>query len=93
MKFYFHLDHRSEQVTDREGTDLVDLEAAKEEARAAIRDLAAVSLNAGRKFTLWSIRICSDSGEMLHEVPVSEVLVQVIPAEIIEQLPLIGRQS
>jgi hypothetical protein len=80
--FYFHLNYLRELIADPDGSELPDIEAAKTEARQGIRDIAAECLRAGREFTLWSIRICNEDGDLLAEVLVPEALNEVIPPHI-----------
>jgi hypothetical protein len=67
-------------VTDIEGTDLPDIEAAKAEARATIKEIAAEALRGGRKLTLLSVRIRSENGKVLGEVFVPEAVSDIMPA-------------
>jgi hypothetical protein len=77
--FFVHLNQSDRFVTDIEGTDLPDIEAAKAEASATIREIAAEALQSGRELTLLSVRICSENGELLGEVFTAEALSDLIP--------------
>ncbi|TDK29904.1 hypothetical protein E2F50_22185 [Rhizobium deserti] len=87
QRYHFHLNFLSSYVTDDDGTELPDLEAAKTEARQVIRDLAAEHLKGRREFTLHSIRICAENGDLLAAVPTSEALSEVIPPHIYKPSP------
>jgi hypothetical protein len=79
MKRYFlHLNFLRDYVIDPEGVELPDLEAAKTEARDTVRELAAHHLKVAKPFTLWSIRLCDDSGGLLAEVTAAEALNEVL---------------
>jgi hypothetical protein len=80
--FYFHLNHLRELIVDPDGSELPDLEAAKSEASQGIRDIAAECLRARREFTLWSVRICNEEGDLLAEVLSPEALNEVLTGHI-----------
>lgn len=67
QRLFFHLVYDN-QLDDPDGSELESLDAALEEARAIIRDRAASQLRAGAKFTLKSVRICTEEGRFLEEV-------------------------
>jgi hypothetical protein len=76
-RYFLHLKHLDELVPDCEGAQLESIEAAKDEARCAVRDMASQALQADTDFTLQSIRICNGNGEMLAEVSSQDVLAKV----------------
>ena len=78
QSYFFHLNYVRDYVTDRDGSLFADLEAAKAEARQIIRELAADVLKSHRKFTLNSIRICSDDGSLVASIHVPEALTEVL---------------
>ncbi|WP_092990059.1 hypothetical protein [Rhizobium sp. NFR03] len=78
QKYFLHLNYLRECVQDPDGAELPDLETAKSDARDTIREMAADALRAKRKFTLTSIRVGSESGQLLAEVSVAETLAEVI---------------
>jgi hypothetical protein len=83
QRFFFHINFTGKLVADPEGVEFADLDAAKNSARRAIRELAADSLAAQARFTLRSTRICSAEGEMLAEVFVPDAIREVIPADLL----------
>ena len=86
-RYFFHLHFLNELVTDPEGTELPDLEAAKTEARQFICEMAADYLRGGREFRLVSVRIYAEGKEMLTEVPVSEGLRKVLVPDVFMPSP------
>lgn len=76
-RYFLHLKHLDELVPDCEGAQLESIEAAQDEARCAVRDMASQALQADTDFTLQSIRICNGNGNMLAEVFSQDVLGKV----------------
>jgi hypothetical protein len=70
MPLYFlHYRTSTEPVTDPEGHELPDLEAALEEAIGGLRDIAADYVRHGRPLVLSDgIEILNDAGELLLTV-------------------------
>ena len=65
QRLFLHLKYLEKLITDPEGSEHVTIEDAKEEARGAIREIAAMHLRAKMNLTLWSIRIADEEGNML----------------------------
>ena len=82
-RYFFHLNHLRDYVLDEEGNDLPDVKAAMSEARQSIRDITADRLRAKEPFTLWSIRICDEDGQLLADVRVPDALGEVIPPAVL----------
>ena len=85
--YFFHLSYPRDYIIDPDGGELPDLEAAKSEARQIVRDLAAEALKSKRPFTLHSVRICSEDGSLLGDVPSREALSEVIPPQLFKSSP------
>ena len=52
IQYYFHLSTMTEElIKDEEGSDFADLNAAKEEALMAARELIADAVHSGRELT------------------------------------------
>jgi len=77
--YFIHMRFPDRVVVDPEGSDYEALADAEEEARQAIRDLTADYLRGGRKFEVWSIRVCDRHGDLLSEVFTADTLAEVIP--------------
>jgi hypothetical protein len=74
-RFFMHVREADELIEDLDGSDLPDLEAARAEATAAAREIAAEHLKTckalgARRFEIWD-----DAGRMLATVPFPEVPV------------------
>ncbi len=84
--YFFQLDFASETVDDLEGVEHPDLEAAKDEAREVIRELAAEYIKGKREFRLHSIRIFTDKArsQLQAEATAAEVLTEVIPQGLLD---------
>jgi acyl-CoA reductase-like NAD-dependent aldehyde dehydrogenase len=83
QRFFFHINFTGKFITDPEGVEFADLDAARNSALRAVRELAADSLAARAKFTLRSARICSEKGEVLAEIFVPEAIREMIPADLL----------
>lgn len=83
--YFFQLDFSSESVDDPEGLEHPDLEAAKDEAREVIRELAAEYIKTKQEFRLHSVRIFKDRArsQLQAEVTAAEVLTEVLPLGIL----------
>jgi hypothetical protein len=77
QRYFFHLKHLGELVPDLEGVELESLEAARDEAADSIRGMASEALLMGTDFTLQSIRICNEEGDVLAEVFSQDLLSKV----------------
>jgi hypothetical protein len=79
QRYFFHLDYLRELVSDPDGSELPNLDAAKNEACEAVRQIAANSLRSKTPFTLCSIRVCDEDEKLLSEVAASSVITEIIP--------------
>lgn len=84
QRLFLHLKYLEKLITDPEGSEHVTIEDAKEEARGAIREIAAMHLRAKVNLTLWSIRIADEEGNMLAEVFTSDTLREVMPPAFLD---------
>lgn len=67
MRFHFHICDPEGRISDEEGSELPDIAAARDEARATARDLAMDDLRGGRTVTDRRIEITAGG-------PVIEIL-------------------
>ena len=72
--FYFHMRDSDGLVEDPDGSELVDLEAAIEEAKAAARALVADRIQRNKRLRPTTIEITDEKGNVLHTVTFREVL-------------------
>lgn len=68
MRYFFHVVRPAGIVLDEEGSDCLDLEAARAEASASVRELLADDLRAGRLVEGRHIEIADEHGTTLDRV-------------------------
>lgn len=73
-RYFLSFDFAEETIADPDGGEASDLEAARDDARAAIREIAAQYLKAGIQLTLISITICDSDDRELAKVTAGEAL-------------------
>lgn len=73
-RFYLHLHNRTGLVPDEEGTDLPDLDAARQTAVDAIRDLISEEAKSGVIDLRGYIEIVEEAGEARARVPFSSAV-------------------
>jgi hypothetical protein len=73
-RFYFHIRNADEMTLDDEGTDLPDLNAARELAMASARELLANAIKEGRGRVPEGIVIADAFGRELATVPIRDVV-------------------
>jgi hypothetical protein len=74
MHLYVHVINDAERLTDLEGEDFPDLNAARREADQVARDLMAEELLQGRPLPLgWSVQIADAGGTIRHAVRFKDV--------------------
>jgi hypothetical protein len=66
--YFFHINHTHRRVEDPEGADFEFLEAAHQEAAAALRELIAAALKDGEPSTLEAIDVADHEGSVLATV-------------------------
>jgi hypothetical protein len=73
-RYFFHILHPdSSPVTDDEGAEFADLEAAKEEAAASIREMTAEAIKFGSKGAGLGMEIMDEAGKILSVINAKEV--------------------
>jgi hypothetical protein len=71
-RYYFHLDD-DEKLVDADGTDLVDVDAAREHAAAVARELTAHSFGLlDQSWSGWTMRVHDGSGLELFSLALSD---------------------
>ena len=73
-RYYFHIRNADDLLPDEEGTDLPDLNAARELALASARDLLGDAIKAGKEIVPESIVIADAHGQELMSVPLEHAL-------------------
>ena len=68
MRYYFHLRNPEELILDEEGSEYSDIEAAREEARASVRELAIEDIRNGKSPRGWRVQISDPDGALLDTV-------------------------
>ncbi|WP_051679961.1 DUF6894 family protein [Pseudorhizobium marinum] len=77
-KYFLHLRERDDLIRDLEGANFVDLNAARDESRQAIRDIVAEHIAAGEELTLQTIEICDEQGNHVATVSVASSISPTI---------------
>ena len=73
-RFYFHLRMDDKIITDQEGSDCLDIAAARLEALVAARDIVADAIRSGNDDTPEAFVIADSEGRELATVPLAVVL-------------------
>lgn len=76
--FYLHLRRSDGLVEDPDGSELADLEAALEEAKAGVRALVAESIRENKLLQPTTVEITDDKGNLLDTVTFREVLEEAL---------------
>jgi hypothetical protein len=74
MRYFFNVRDGEELVCDKEGSELPNLEAARQEARMSARDFAVDDLRAGHPVAARQIEITDSAGHMLETMQTRAVL-------------------
>jgi hypothetical protein len=82
--FFFDLNFLDSSVSDIEGSEFPDLDAAKREARQIVLELAADCIREQRVFDLCSVRIGNEYRELIADVKVADVLTDFLPAHVLK---------
>jgi hypothetical protein len=73
-RYFFHILHSDSQpVLDDEGAEFEDIEMAKSEAIASLRDLAADAVKHGKKVTGLAIQVTDAGGTITETVTTKEI--------------------
>jgi hypothetical protein len=78
-RYHLHLRFHARLVKDEEGSELPDLDAARHEARQALRDLVAEDISAGRPLRVRSVEICDEDGQDIATVSVAAAVSATFP--------------
>ena len=73
-RYYLHIRNADDVLLDEEGTDLPDLNAARELALASARDLLGDAIKAGKGVVPESIVVADADGQELMSVPLEHAL-------------------
>ena len=73
-RFYFHLKDGDRIITDEDGLDLPDLDAARREAILGARELLADAIKAGKSKVPDALVIADEAGRALEVVPLVDLL-------------------
>jgi hypothetical protein len=73
-RYCFHVRYADDMLPDDEGTDLPDLDAARELALASARDLLGDAIKAGKGVLPESIVVADADGQELMSVPLEHAL-------------------
>lgn len=73
-RFFLHIDDGTQRIEDEEGSELPDLEAAREEALAAARQLWAAAILAGQDIGARRFVVADGNGKVIDTVEVDDAL-------------------
>jgi hypothetical protein len=73
-RYYLHIRSGDELIVDEEGSDLPDLEAAREETLLGARDMLVENFRAGEALDGDVVEITDEGGNLLDTVPVRYAL-------------------
>lgn len=74
-RYYFHIRDARGISRDDEGTDLPDLEAARQEAKASARDLIADAMKSRKEVADLMLDIVDEAGVPVETLPVRDLLI------------------
>ena len=81
--FYLHTQRDGVLIEDPDGSDLPDVETARQEALAAARDLWASAMTSGRDLTDHKFVIADKTGEHLLVVPFVDALPEGLQKRLV----------
>ena len=81
-RFFLHIDDGTQQIEDQEGSELPDLDAAREEAIGAARQLWSAAILDGRDIGAGSFLIANDQEEIITSIKMDDAL----PEGLIDRL-------
>jgi hypothetical protein len=73
-RFYFHLQHGDQLFHDPEGTELPDVDAARQEAILAAREILIDSIKQGKPQVSEAFVIADEAGRTLDVLPLALAL-------------------
>ena len=74
--FHFNIMNTPATIVDIEGTDLVSLASAREEAILDARAMMSTAILEGHDISNRAIEICNDQGELLLTVAFKDAIIQ-----------------
>ncbi len=81
-RFFLHIDDGTQRIEDEEGSDLLDLAAAREEALGAARQLWAAAILAGQDIAARGFVITDGNGTVMDTVDMDEALPEKLTRRI-----------
>jgi hypothetical protein len=76
--YFLHLRERDDLVQDLEGAEYGDINAARDDARQAVRDIVAEHIANGQELMLQSVEICDEQGDHVATITVAESISPTI---------------
>lgn len=76
-QYYFVLSSRDEFIEDIEGTELLDLATARQEAAKDVVDLRQPRIGGRRSWAGWAVQVRDKSGAVLFGVPFNRSAARV----------------
>jgi hypothetical protein len=73
-RFYFHIQDSDQLLQDPEGTDLPDVDAARQEAILAAREILIEAIKMGKTQVPKAVVIADEEGRTLDVLPLASVL-------------------
>ncbi len=73
-RFYFHIQDGGQLLQDPEGTDLPDVDAARQEAILAAREILIGAIKMGKTLVPKAVVIADEEGRTLDVLPLASVL-------------------
>jgi hypothetical protein len=73
-RFFFHACRRGGRIEDPQGSDFIDLDAARADAVAAARELLAENIQIGADISDWWFEITDEPGMLLTTVPFRDAI-------------------
>jgi predicted N-acetyltransferase YhbS len=74
-RYYFHIHRPEGTLEDDEGSDLPNIDAVREEAITAVREIVAERVRRGDDADGDELRVADDSGRVVLTVPFREAII------------------
>jgi hypothetical protein len=71
-RYYLHIHGPDGTLEDNEGSELADMEAVREEAIEAVREIVANRVRRGRGASGRELRVADDTGKLVLAIPFRE---------------------
>jgi len=75
-RYFFNVVIGAETISDLEGTDLPDLDAARDEALKDARSLMSAAVLEGLDISGRSIHICGEAGDVVLKVAFADAIIR-----------------